>query len=54
MLLHGFPLPPLSLSLSLSLSLTNPYCSSLPADLPNYVLCPHRTDVDKFLLVNQH
>ena len=26
----------------------------LPAGLPNYILCLHRTDVNKFLLVGQH
>ena len=36
----------LSLSLSLSLS-----CQSLLAGCPNYILCPHRAKVDKFLLV---
>ena len=41
----------ISLSLSHSICL---YCSSLPAGLPNYILCLHRADVNKLLLVNQH
>ena len=31
-----------------------PYHPSLSADLSNYILCPHRADVNKFLLVSQH
>ena len=27
---------------------------SLPAGLPNYIPCPHRTDLNKFFLVGQH
>ena len=30
------------------------YHQSLPAGLPDYILYPHRPDVDKFLLVCQH
>ena len=36
---------PLSLSLSLSLSLC-PYQLSFRAGLPNYIMCPHRADVN--------
>ena len=44
-----------SLTLSLSLSLfLRPYHPSSPAVLLNYILCPQRADVDKFLLVGQH
>ena len=32
----------------------HPYYPSLPAGLPNYTLCPHRANVNKFLLVGQH
>ena len=42
---------PLSLSLSLSI---HPYYSSLPVGFPNYILCPYRADVNKFLLTGQH
>ena len=31
-----------------------PYRRSPPASLPIYILCPHRADIDKFLLVGQH
>ena len=30
-----------------------PYHPLLPAGLPNYILCPHRAEVNKFLLVGQ-
>ena len=40
---------PLSISVSI-----HPYCPSLPAGIPNYMLCLHRGDVIKFLLVSQH
>ena len=38
------------ISQALSIHLYHPL---LPAGLPNYILCPHRTYVDKFLLVDQ-
>ena len=39
--------------LSLSLSICH-YHPSLPACLPNYIQCPHRADVNRFLQVGQH
>ena len=48
---HGF----LSLFLSLTLSLSiRPYHPSLPAGVPNFILCPCRGVVGKFLLVYNH
>ena len=41
------------ISLTLSLSI-RPYCPSLPAGLSNYSLYPHRTDINKFLLMGQY
>ena len=32
----------------------HPYHPSFPAGPPNYILCLHRADVNKFLLVSQH
>ena len=38
-----------------SLSLTiRPYHPSLPEGLPDYILCPYKAIVDRFLLVTQH
>ena len=42
---HGFSWPCLSICL---------YHPSLLAGPPNYILCLHRADVNKFLLVSQH
>ena len=36
------------------ISLTLFLYPSVLAGLPNYILCPHRANVNKFLLVNQH
>ena len=45
----------ISLTLTLSLSLSiSPYHLLLLASLLNYTLCPHRANVNKFLLVSQH
>ena len=41
------------ISLRLTLSI-RPYNPSLLVGLPNYILCPYRTDTNKFLLVGQH
>ena len=41
------------ISLPPSLSLC-PYHSSLPAGLPNYILCWHRVEVNKFLPISKH
>ena len=41
------------ISLTLFLSI-RPYHPSLLVGLPNYILCPHRAVVDKFLLNGQH
>ena len=52
-----FLTPSLSLSLFLSLSLSlfiRLYHPSFPAGPPDYILCPHRADVNKFLEVSQH
>ena len=38
-------------SLSLSIHPNHPL---LPAVFPYYILCPHRADTDKFLLVGQN
>ena len=49
--------PPFALSLSLSLSLSlpiRPYHPSLWAGFPDYILCPYRAIVSKFLLAGQH
>ena len=43
--LHGFPWFSFTIRL---------YHLSFPAGLPNYILCPNRAVVDKFLLVVQH
>ena len=51
------PSLPLSLSLSLSLSLPiflSIYHSTPLTVLPNYILCPYRVDVNRFLLVGQN
>ena len=48
--------PPVSLSLYLSIYLSPsfPIIHRFPAGLPNYSLCPHRSNIGKFLLVGQH
>ena len=54
--LHYYQVTPLAwifLVHSLSLSV-HPYHPSLPEDLPNFILRPHRLVVGKFLLVGQH